>query len=206
MKRRTPEEKLSAISEIDRTYWARGMTIAGIDEAGCGPLAGPVAAACVIMPPEPLLLHVNDSKQLSESRREALYAQIMETALYARVAFSDVAEIDELNIAGATRLAMERAAGGAKCDLFLIDALEGVQLDGEMRAIVRGDALVYSIAAASILAKVERDRRMRQLDAEYPQYGFAKHKGYGTREHIEALRRFGPCPAHRRLFIRNFMP
>lgn len=203
--RKTAAERLTEITAPDRALWAQGVAFAGIDEAGRGPLAGPVAAGCCVMPAEPLLLGVDDSKKLSEKKREALYEKILETAVFARVGYASVEEIDRLNILEATRLAMARAAQGAPCSLFLLDAMEGVDLPGEQRALVHGDALCYSIAAASILAKVSRDRLMRELDARYPGYGFAKHKGYGTAEHIAALRALGPCPAHRALFIAHFV-
>lgn len=204
--RKTAAERLSEITEMDRGMWAQGIVFAGIDEAGRGPLAGPVAAGCCIMPAEPLLPGVDDSKKISEKKREALYEQILETAVYARVGFASAREIDELNILGATRLAMSRAAADAPCGLFLVDGtVDGLDVRGEQRAIVHGDALCYSIAAAAILAKVSRDRLMRELDGQYPQYGFAKHKGYGTAEHIAALRQYGPCPEHRALFIRKFV-
>ena len=203
--RKTAAERLTEITEMDRGLWAQGIVFAGIDEAGRGPLAGPVSAGCCIMPAEPLIPGIDDSKKLSEKKREALYEQILETAVYARVAYATAEEIDELNILEATRLAMARAAADAPCGLFLLDAMEHVPLPGEQRAIIHGDALCYSIAAASILAKVARDRLMRELDEKYPQYGFAKHKGYGTAEHIAALRQYGPCPEHRSLFVRKFV-
>lgn len=203
--RKTADERLNEITEMDRGLWTQGVVFAGIDEAGRGPLAGPVAAGCCVMPAELLLPGVDDSKKLSEKKREALYEQILETAVYARVAYATAEEIDELNILEATRLAMARAAADAPCGLFLLDAMEHVPLPGEQRAIIHGDALCYSIAAASILAKVARDRLMRELDEKYPQYGFAKHKGYGTAEHIAALRQYGPCPEHRSLFVRKFV-
>ena len=203
--RKTAAERLTEITEIDRGLWTQGVVFAGVDEAGRGPLAGPVSAGCCIMPAEPLIPGIDDSKKLSEKKREALYEQILETAVYARVAYATAEEIDELNILEATRLAMARAAADAPCGLFLLDAMEHVPLPGEQRAIIHGDALCYSIAAASILAKVARDRLMRELDEKYPQYGFAKHKGYGTAEHIAALRQYGPCPEHRSLFVRKFV-
>lgn len=203
--RKSDEDRLIALTRIDQSYWDSHIPFAGIDEAGRGPLAGPVAAGCVIMPRDPLIPGIDDSKRLSEKKRESLYDKILETALYAQVGWASVEEIERLNILGATRLAMSRAAQGAPCALFLLDAIEGVALPGAQRAIVHGDALCYSIAAASILAKVSRDRQMRALDAEYPQYGFAKHKGYGTAAHITALGTYGPCPAHRSLFIRKFI-
>ncbi len=203
--RRNAEARLIEITRIDRELWAAGVVFAGIDEAGRGPLAGPVAAGCCVMPEAPLLPGVDDSKKLSEKAREALSDKILKTAVFARVGFATVEEIDRLNILEATRLAMARAAEGAPCGLFLLDAMEGVALAGVSRAIVHGDAACYSIAAASILAKVARDERMRALDKQYPAYGFAAHKGYGTAAHIGALRAHGPCPAHRKLFIRKFV-
>lgn len=197
--------RLEEISRTDRELWQAGRAFAGIDEAGRGPLCGPVAAACVVMPPEPLLLYVDDSKKLTEKRREALYDQILETAVYARVVLASPEEIDRVNILNATKHAMAEAAKDAPCGLFLVDAIDRLDVPGEVRGIVHGDALCYSIAAASILAKVTRDRLLRELDAQYPQYGFARNKGYGTAEHIAALRQYGPCPAHRRSFIGHFV-
>ncbi|MBQ2947567.1 MAG: ribonuclease HII [Clostridia bacterium] len=197
--------RLVEISQTDREIWETGRMFAGIDEAGRGPLCGPVAAACVVMPKEPLLLYVEDSKKLSEKRREALYDQILETAVYAQVILASPEEIDRVNILNATKNAMALAAKDAPCDLFLVDAIDRLDVPGEVRGIVHGDALCYSIAAASILAKVTRDRLMRELDEMYPQYGFAKNKGYGTAQHIAALKEYGPCPAHRRSFIGNFV-
>jgi len=200
------QARLEAISQMDRELWKEGTVFAGLDEAGRGPLCGPVAAACVIMPPEPLLLYVDDSKQLTEKRREMLYEQIMKTAVYARVVMAEPEEIDRINILEATRHAMAEAATEAPCRLFLVDAIKSLEVEGEVRGIVHGDALCYSIAAASILAKVERDRLMKEYDRQYPQYGFARNKGYGTAEHIRALREYGPCPIHRRSFIGHFVP
>ena len=197
--------RLLEISQTDRDIWQTGRAFAGIDEAGRGPLAGPVAAACVVMPPEPLLLYVDDSKKVTEKRREALYDQIMETAVYARVVMASPEDIDRYNILNATKRAMEEAAKDAPCDLFLVDAIDKLDVPGETRGIIHGDAVCYSIAAASILAKVTRDRLMRELDEQYPQYGFLKNKGYGTAQHIAALKEYGPCPAHRRSFIGNFV-
>ena len=197
--------RLLEISQTDRDIWQTGRAFAGIDEAGRGPLAGPVAAACVVMPPEPLLLYVDDSKKVTEKRREALYDQIMETAVYARVVLASPEEIDRYNILNATKRAMEEAAKDAPCDLFLVDAIDKLHVPGETRSSIHGDAMCYSIAAASILAKVTRDRLMRELDEQYPQYGFLKNKGYGTAQHIAALKEYGPCPAHRRSFIGHFV-
>lgn len=199
------EARLREISETDRELWAAGKVFAGIDEAGRGPLCGPVAAACVVMPPEPLLLYVDDSKTIPEKRREMLYEQIMETAIYAKVELASAEEIDRINILQATRRAMADAAREAPCSLYLVDAVKSLDVPGEVRGIIHGDALCYSIAAASILAKVTRDRLMREWDERYPQYGFAKNKGYGTKQHIAALREYGPCPFHRRTFISKFV-
>ena len=197
--------RLEEISQTDRAIWETGRAFAGIDEAGRGPLCGPVAAACVVMPKAPLLLYVDDSKKLTEKRREALYEKILETAVYARVILAPPEEIDRVNILNATKNAMALAAKDAPCDLFLVDAIDRLDVAGEVRGIVPGDALCYSIAAASILAKVTRDRLMRELDGQYPQYGFAKNKGYGTAQHIASLREYGPCPAHRRSFMGHFV-
>ena len=199
------EARLREISQTDRELWAEGAVFAGIDEAGRGPLCGPVAAACVVMPQKPLLLYVDDSKTIPEKRRELLYEQILQTAVYARVELASAEEIDRVNILQATRRAMADAAREAPCSLYLVDAVKSLDLPGEVRGIVHGDALCYSIAAASILAKVTRDRLMREWDEAYPQYGFAKNKGYGTAQHIAALREYGPCPIHRKTFIGKFV-
>ena len=199
------EERLNTLIQVDLPLWEQGIRFTGMDEAGRGPLAGSVVAACVAMPKEPLLLWVDDSKKLSAQRREKVYEEILRTALFVGVGEASAEEIDEMNIIGATKAAMRRAAAGAPADVFLIDAVSGLGLPGEERGIIHGDALSYSIAAASIVAKVTRDRQMIELDRLYPEYGFARHKGYGTAQHIEALKRLGPCPAHRRTFIGHFV-
>ncbi len=179
--------------------------IAGIDEAGRGPLAGPVVVAGVIMPMDNIILGINDSKKLSAKKRDALFDQIMSTALDVQVAIVDCNTIDEINILNATKQGMLQCINGFKqVDRVLIDA---VKLDAKVPtlSIIKGDALSYSIAAASIIAKVTRDRMMLELDKQYPQYNFAKHKGYGTAEHIRLLKEHGPCPEHRRTFIKNFV-
>ena len=181
--------------------------ICGVDEAGRGPLAGPVCAAAVILPPDLELEGLNDSKKLSEKRREALYPLICEQALAYGIAFASEQEIDELNILQATFLAMRRAVGqlGQKPDLALVDGNREPDFgDIPVRTIIKGDSRSANIAAASILAKVTRDRFMLEQDAAYPQYGFAVHKGYGTQKHYAALREFGPCPIHRRSFLKKF--
>ena len=203
-RRETPEEKLQRLTEIENDLWAQGAIIAGIDEVGRGPLAGPVVTACVSIPKDRLVPGVDDSKKLSEKRREALYDQLIAAADYCRTCFLGPEVIDEMNILNATKRAMETCGADFR-GVFLIDAVQGLQLPGEIRPIVHGDALSYMIGAASIVAKVERDRYMIELDAKYPMYGFARNKGYGTKEHIEALKKYGPCPEHRRTFIKNFV-
>ena len=178
--------------------------VAGIDEVGRGPLAGNVVTACVVMPKEPLLPWVDDSKKLSEARREKVFQEIMDIALYVGIGQATPGEIDEINILEATKKAMREAAAQVPADVFLIDAVTGLGLNGREVPIIKGDATSYAIAAASIVAKVTRDRQLIELDKQYPEYGFARNKGYGTAEHIAALKTLGPCPAHRRSFIRNF--
>ena len=203
MPRETKEARIERMTRRERECWALGVRLAGVDEAGRGPLAGPVVAACVAMPPEPLLLDVNDSKKVSEKKREALFEEIHRVAQAVGVGVASVEEIETLNIKNAARLAMKRAIEAAKPDSILVDAERDLDVDVPQEGIVHGDAECYCIAAASIVAKVTRDRMMLELDREYPQYGFAQHKGYGTAAHYEALRAYGPCPAHRRLFIRS---
>ncbi|MCL2671546.1 MAG: ribonuclease HII [Clostridiales bacterium] len=205
-----PEKEQTRLLQIiapDRALWEGGAILAGMDEVGRGPLAGPVVAACVVMPPEPLLPYINDSKKLSAKRRDALDAQIRETALDYSLAWVWQAEIDEINILNATRRAFTEAFANMQLPItdILIDALKGLTLPARQHILIHGDALSYSIATASILAKVARDAYMTEQDAIYPQYGFAKNKGYGTAAHITALREHGPCPLHRRSFIRNFL-
>lgn len=190
---------------FDRQFKANGLVVAGMDEVGRGPLAGNVVTACVVMPEEPVLVWIDDSKKLSESRREKVYEEILKNALYIGIGEVSPAEIDEINIQQATRKAMRTAAADIPADIFLIDAVTGLGLKGKEVPIIKGDASSYSIAAASIVAKVTRDRQMAELDKLFPEYGFARNKGYGTREHIEALKRIGPCPIHRQSFIGHFV-
>ena len=185
----------------DRQYIG---VVAGIDEVGRGPLAGNVVTACVVMPNEPVLPWIDDSKKLSEARREKVFQVILDIALYIGVGQVTPEEIDRINILEATKKAMRDAAAQVPADIFLIDAVTGLGLNGREVPIIKGDATSYAIAAASIVAKVTRDRQMIELDKLYPEYGFARNKGYGTPEHIAALKAMGPCPAHRRSFIRNF--
>jgi ribonuclease HII len=188
----------------ERALRARGIIlVAGVDEAGRGPLAGPVVAAAVILPDDCTLESLNDSKKLTAKKREHFHAMLTVRAdIHWGIGQADVAEIDRLNILRATHLAMARAVAALprKPDHALVDGLPVRGLTVPHTALVAGDTLSLSIAAASIIAKVTRDRLMTALDAEYPQYGFARHKGYGVREHLEALRSHGPSPVHRRSF------
>ena len=199
------EERVRALADYDSQYWASGIVVAGMDEVGRGPLAGNVVTACVVMPEEPLILWVDDSKKLSENRREKVFTEIMEHALYIGIGQVGPEEIDRINILQATKAAMRIAAENVPADCFLIDAVTKLGLKGKEIPIIKGDATSYSIAAASIVAKVTRDRQMAEADRLYPEYGFARNKGYGTKEHIEALKKFGPCPIHRKSFIGNFV-
>lgn len=182
--------------------WEQPALVAGVDEAGRGPLAGPVVAAAVILDERQPIAGLADSKKLTAARRDQLYDEIRAKALCCCVAQASVEEIDRLNILQATLLAMQRAVAGLrlKPGLVLVDGNRLPLLEMRAEAIVKGDAKVASISAASILAKVTRDRGLELLDQRYPQYGFARHKGYGTAEHLQALRVHGPCPEHRRSF------
>lgn len=194
------------IAQYETPLWDAGARVAGIDEVGRGPLAGPVVTACVIIPRDALVLGVNDSKKVAEKKREALFDLLTSHAEYARTGWKTAQEIDDTNILIATKSAMEEAAADAIGAHFLVDAVEGLRLPGSSTAITHGDAISYMIAAASIVAKVTRDRYMIELDAKYPEYGFARNKGYGTPEHIAALKKYGPCPEHRRTFLRKLFP
>ena len=206
---RLPErERLERLSESDRAFWGReGVVLAGMDEVGRGPLAGPVVVCCAAMPPEPVIRYVNDSKKVSEARREALAPELERTALGFALGWVDPETIDEINILQATRRAFHDAFAAMPIAVtdVLVDAMTNLDVSARQHPLVHGDALSYSIACASIIAKVERDRYMIEQDALYPQYGFAKNKGYGTAEHIAALKQYGPCPIHRRSFIRSFV-
>ncbi len=182
--------------------------ICGIDEAGRGPLAGPVVVGAVIMPQNSFIEGVNDSKKVAEKKREKIYEQIIEEAISYSVGIVDQRKIDEINILNATKLGLKIAVEGLKTrpDVILVDALNHIDTYGiPYISVVKGDAKNYSIAAASIIAKVTRDRIMREFDEAYPIYGFAKHKGYGTAEHIRVLKENGPCILHRKSFIKNFV-
>lgn len=181
--------------------------ICGIDEAGRGPLAGPVCAAAVILPKNTIIEGVNDSKKLSEKKREALFDVIKDTALSYCVAYASVEEIESMNILNATMLAMKRSVDGlnVKADYAMIDGNRMPRLEVESECIVKGDAKSMSIACASILAKVSRDRLLYKYAEEYPQYHFDKHKGYGTKLHVEAIKKYGPCPYHRMSFLTKIL-
>ncbi len=191
----------------EQTAEAEGFTcVCGVDEAGRGPLAGPVFAAAVIMPPGLVIEGVNDSKKLSEKKRAQLFEQIQEKALAYGIAAVSESEIDSINILQATYLAMERAVAEMDItpDIIFVDGNRlPPHLPCEARTLIKGDSLSHSIACASILAKVARDNYMLRLDGQYPQYGFAKHKGYGTAAHVEALREHGISPVHRRSFLKK---
>lgn len=181
--------------------------ICGVDEAGRGPLAGPVCAAAVILPPNTIIDGVNDSKKLTEKKREALFDVIKETAVSYCIAYASVEEIESINILKATMLAMKRAVEGldVKADYAMIDGNKMPPLDIDGETIVKGDAKSMSIACASILAKVSRDRLLYEYAKEYPQYQFDRHKGYGTAAHREAIIKYGPCPYHRMSFLTKIL-
>ena len=208
MVRESAQEKLIRLTQIERAENERAgrvLMIAGIDEVGRGPLAGPVVTACVSMSLDKLVPGVDDSKKLSEKKREELYALIKENADYAETAWIWQDEIDRINILNATKKAMETCAANFKGDLIFVDAVDGILLPCAHKSILHGDALSYMIGAASIVAKVERDRYMAQMDEKYPMYGFAQNKGYGTAQHIEAIKKYGPCELHRMSFITKFI-
>ena len=192
--------------ELENAVRGEGYgVVGGVDEAGRGPLAGPVCAAAVILPRGLVIEGLNDSKKLTEKRRESLYGEITSSAEAYGIAFASVEEIEKLNILGATYLAMNRAiaALGREIDLALIDGNRNAGIEYPSRTVVKGDSLCASIAAASVLAKVTRDRYMTELDERYPGYGFAKHKGYGTKAHYAAIRELGASPVHRPSFLRK---
>ncbi len=202
-------ERLTKLKEIEENLYQKGFKkICGIDEAGRGPLAGPVVVASVIMPKDSMIEGVNDSKKVSEKKREKLYDLILEEAIAYSVSVIGQDVIDEINILNATKKGVTEVVEGLKekPDLILVDALTHINTKGiPYDSIIKGDAKCYSIAAASIIAKVTRDRIMRQWDEVYPQYGFIAHKGYGTAKHIQAIKEYGLCPLHRRSFTKNFI-
>ena len=192
----------------EREQWDHGFSaVCGVDEAGAGPLAGPVYAAAVILPRELDIPGLNDSKKLTEKKREALFDEIKEKALAYGIASADEKEIDEINILNATFLAMKRAIASlsVKPDLALIDGNQKPHTDIEEVTVIKGDAKSMSIAAASVLAKVSRDRFMLEMAEKYPQYEFARHKGYGTKLHYEKIAQYGVCDIHRRTFLKKIL-
>lgn len=218
------EKELARLTELKKVekelYEQKHLkAIAGIDEAGRGPLAGPVVVACCLMPKESMIEGVNDSKKIAEKKREKLYDLITQEAISYGVGIIGQKEIDEINILQATKKGLTIAIkdmeeklkekpelGIDKPDAILVDALTKIDTDGiPYKSIIHGDAISYSISCASIIAKVTRDRIMRQWDEVYPEYGFAKHKGYGTAAHIAAIKEYGLCPLHRRSFTKNFV-
>lgn len=186
--------------ELEKGY----SLIAGMDEVGRGPLAGPVCTVCVIMPLDDIIEGVDDSKKLSEKKREELAEKIKEKAIAYSVQMVDEQTIDKINILEATKLCMKKSIEtmDIRPGIVLVDAINKLDTDVEIRGIIKGDALSYNIGCASILAKVTRDKLMCELDKEYPEYGFAKHKGYGTKAHIEAIKKYGPCIYHRLSFLK----
>jgi ribonuclease HII len=199
-------ERIDIMKQFEKKY-SDYKFICGIDEVGRGPLAGPVMAGAVILPKDCDILYLNDSKQLSAKKREELYEEIMEKAVSAKTAIVSPAEIDELNILQATYKAMREAISKLEPqpDLLLNDAVNIPEVDIKQVAIIKGDAKSVSIAAASIISKVERDAMMVEYDKLYPEYDFASNKGYGSSKHIEALKKLGPCPIHRRSFIKGIL-
>jgi len=202
-------DRLNKLKEFEKKLYEDGVKyIAGIDEAGRGPLAGPVVIGCVIMTPESFIEYVNDSKKVSETKREMLYEKITNEAVAWSTGIVDEKEIDELNILNATKKALTMALDKleVKPDVILVDALDKIDTNGiKYISVIKGDAKIYSISAASIIAKVTRDRIMKEYDEVYPQYGFAGHKGYGTAKHIQAIKEYGICPLHRKTFTKNFI-
>ncbi len=199
--------RLKAMFSYEDMYKDKDI-IVGIDEAGRGPLAGPVVAGAVVLDRDREILYLNDSKKLSQKKREMLFEEIKDKALFFGIGIIDPSRIDQINILNATYEAMRDAVMdlGASPDIFLNDAVIIPFFPEEKQVkIIKGDAKSASIAAASIIAKVTRDRMMADYDVLYPEYGFAKNKGYGTAEHIKALKEYGPCPIHRRSFIGNFV-
>ena len=199
---KSQKEEINIYKYEEELYDEGFKAVCGVDEAGRGPLAGPVVVAACILPPFLRIPGVNDSKQLSEKKREELYKVIIKNAVAYNVVFINEKIIDELNIYEATKKGMLEAIEGLKVkpDYVLIDAMPLSELKTDNKSIIHGDALSASIAAASILAKVSRDHYMEKMDIKYPNYGFKHHKGYGTKMHMEALEKFGPCKIHRRSF------
>lgn len=207
------EERLNNLKKFEQNLYNEGYKlICGIDEAGRGPLAGPVVVGAVVMKPESKIEWVNDSKKVTEKRRDILYDKITEETIAWGVGIVSEKEIDEINILNATKKGLHIAIGevieklGKKPEIVITDALKEIDTFGiPYQSIIKGDATCYSISCASIIAKVTRDRIMKEWDEVYPQYGFNSHKGYGTAKHIEAIKKYGPSPIHRKTFITHFI-
>ena len=207
------EERLNNLKKYEENLYNEGLKyICGIDEAGRGPLAGPVVVGAVVMPRDSKLEFMNDSKKVTQKRRDILYDEIKDTALAYGIGIVPQDVIDDINILNATKKGLHEALGQviemlkAKPDIVIVDALREIDTFGiTYESIIKGDATCYSISAASILAKVTRDRIMEEWDKIYPEYGFSAHKGYGTAKHIEAIKKYGPCPLHRKSFIKHFI-
>lgn len=210
-------ERLLNLKKEEKALYEKGIvSICGIDEAGRGPLAGPVVVACSLMPKDSMIEGVNDSKKIAEKKRERIYEEIIKEAIAYGVGIINQEEIDRINILNATKKGLTIAIKELeeklekqnlkRPEVILVDALTGINTLGiPYKSIIHGDAISYSIACASIIAKVTRDRIMKQMDEIYPQYGFAKHKGYGTAAHMQAIRENGLCPIHRRSFVKNII-
>lgn len=210
-------ERLLNLKKEEKALYEKGIvSICGIDEAGRGPLAGPVVVACSLMPKDSMIEGVNDSKKIAEKKRERIYEEIIKEAIAYGVGIINQEEIDRINILNATKKGLTIAIKELeeklekqnlkRPEVILVDALTGIDTLGiPYKSIIHGDAISYSIACASIIAKVTRDRIMKQMDEIYPQYGFAKHKGYGTAAHMQAIRENGLCPIHRRSFLKNII-
>lgn len=207
------QERLINLKKYEENLYNEDLKyICGIDEAGRGPLAGPVVVGAVVMPRDSMLEFMNDSKKVTKKRRDILFDEIKYTAIAYGIGIVSQEEIDEMNILNATKKGLHDALGqvieklNQKPDIIIVDALREIDTFGiTYESIIKGDATCYSISAASILAKVTRDRIMEEWDKIYPQYGFSAHKGYGTAKHIEALKQYGPCPLHRKSFIKHFV-
>ena len=200
--------RLTSMLEIESRLYKKGyINVCGVDEAGRGPLCGPVVAAAVILPKDEKIDGVNDSKKLSEKKREVLFDVIKEKAITVGVGISDVELIEKINILNATKIAMKEAIENLKIkpDYVLVDGNQAIDISVPFETVISGDAKSESIAAASIIAKVTRDRLLIEYDKKYPEYGFAKHKGYGTKAHIEAIRTYGLTPIHRPSFCKKFV-
>lgn len=206
-KLRVERERIERLKEYERKYWDKFDFIGGIDEVGRGPLAGPVVTACVILPKDCDILYINDSKKLTAAKRDELYEEIMSKAISVGIGAASEQRIDEINILQATYEAMRQAISECSVEpqVLLNDAVTIPSVTIPQVPIIKGDAKSITIGAASIIAKVTRDRMMVEYDTIYPEYHFANNKGYGSQEHIEALKKYGPCPIHRRSFIGNFV-